>query len=1137
MRKSSGAMKSFAGWLREIGLESYESIFADNDIDFSVARELSEVDLKELGLSLGHRKKFLSALSALDFAPEVGTTAAPAQDAQPAPTGERRQLTVMFCDLVGSTALAERLDPEELRALLHDYRTQCGKVIARYEGHVARYVGDGILTYFGWPAAHEEDAERSIRAALDIVQAVKTVPAPEMLSVRIGIATGPVVVGEQAGEGDQSKLAVGSTPNLAARLQGLAEADQIVIANSTRRLIANAFELIDLGGRALKGFADAVRAWRVEAVAASEGRFEATRAADNLTPLVGREEEIALLLRRWQQAKDGEGQVMLLCGEPGIGKSRITQELQTRISAEPHTRLRFQCSPYHTQSPLYPVITQFAQGAGFARDDTVEQKLDKLEVYLRLSGTVSSTTLALFAAMLSLPVDRYPPLQFSPQRQKEETIKALGEQMRGLAALQTVLFLFEDAHWSDPTTLEALDLVVHLAPGLRVLVAITFWLEFQPSWTGQSHVTLLTLNRLARKQAAAMIIALTGGKPVPDDGLNQNVANTKLAGAKTLPAELLEQILAKTDGVPLFVEELTKSILESGELKDAGDHFDYAGSARAITIPATLRDSLMARLDRVMPVKEIAQVGAAIGREFSYELIAAVAPLEKAALDDGLERLTESGLASRRGTIPDALYTFKHALVQDAAYDSLLKSRRQQLHGKIARVLEERFPDIKNFQPELLAHHFIAAGIQDNDNRERAIRYLELAGDKAKAKYVLEQALSNYRQTIELLEGWDKTPKRMREQIDIAVKWAELVVPSAELIDALKRSQRYAEQLDDKDRLGKATSCLGQMMFYVGDLQSAIPELQRAVEMAKGRGDQDWVGSSHRCLGQLYLWVNRRAEGLDCIETARPIVHRLGNRFEESCCLGLIALENGLTGRFNESFSLFDDAIRVAQEGAEQSIEGWNDVWQSEVSLTKGAWQEAAATCDEAIALGDRIENVWIMTWAIISKGCATFMAGNVDPGLSLTRQGVQRLEESGAVVNISTAFGLLAEMLCLANQPDEAAAYADKAVAHLRHGSGWAAATRAYRARAMAAAKRADWKSAASDMQKSLSSAQTLGYRPDLAVSHFRYAELLRNRSDLAQASSQLDEASELFTEMEMTWWISEASKLRAEFGSPKAV
>lgn len=401
---------------------------------------------------------------------------------------------------------------------------------------------------------------------------------------------------------------------------------------------------------------------------------------------------------------------------------------------------------------------------------------------------------------------------------------------------------------------------------------------------------------------------------------------------------------------------------------------------------------------------------------------------------------------------------------------------------------------------------------------------------------MLEQALSNYRQTIELLEGWDKTPKRMREHIDIAVKWAELVVPSAELIDALKRSQRYAEQLDDNDRLGKATSCLGQMMFYIGDFQSAIPELQRAVEMAKGWGDQEWVGSSHRCLGQLYLWVNRRAEGLDCIATARPIVHRLGNRFEESCCVGVIASEYGAMGRFNESFVLFDDAIRIARQGAEQSIEGWNDFWKSFVILIKGDWKEAEATCDEAIALGERIENVWIVAWASIIKGCATFMAGNVDPGMSLTRQGVQQLEMSGAVLSISSAFGVLAEMLCLANQTDEAAAYADKAVAYLRHGSTWAAEARAYRARAMAAAKRADWESVASDMQKSLSSAQTLGYRPDLAVSHFRYSELLAIGGEVAQARSQLNQAAGLFAEMEMTWWMKQASELRAELGSQEA-
>src|SRR3954447_24881424 len=598
-----------ADWLRALGLDQYEAAFRANDVNVEVLPTLTADDLKELGItSIGHRRRILGAIAKLQddstslpaAKPSDDRSASiPAEDAV-SQGGERRQLTVMFCDLVGSTALSEKLDPEELRALLHAYRTLCGDVIARYDGFVARYVGDGILTYFGWPAAHEDDAERAVRAALEIVATVKRALPSETLSVRIGIATGPVVVGEPAGVGEQAKLAVGSTPNLAARLQALAVADQIVIAASTRRLIGNAFDLSDLGEHDLKGIAEPVHAWRVERLAVTESRFDAHHTATGLTPLVGRDEELDLLLRRWSQAQDGEGQVVSLSGEPGIGKSRVLSALRERLEAQGVQALRFQCSPYYVNSAFSPIIDNLERTLKFARDETADAKLDKLEALVVTHYGRPLADVRFVASILSIPCEqRYGAAPMPPQKHKDETLRALVDISEAVARQQPSVLLFEDAHWADPTTLEVLDLLIDRVKTVPLLVVLTHRPEFQSRWSGQGHVGALNLSKLTWTQSAAMVSAL--------------------AGDKALPAVLLEQILTRTDGIPLFVEELTKSVLESGELKEAGDHYDYAGSARAVTIPATLRDSLMARLDRFLPVREIAQIGAAIGREFSYE--------------------------------------------------------------------------------------------------------------------------------------------------------------------------------------------------------------------------------------------------------------------------------------------------------------------------------------------------------------------------------------------------------------------------------------------------------------------------------------------------------------------------------------
>ncbi len=638
-----------ADWLRSLGLEQYEPAFRDNAIDDAVLARLTRDDLKDIGVTqVGHRRKLLDAIAALGEHPPAPTPGADLVSSIGAATGgERRQLTVMFCDLVGSTALSEKLDPEELRDLLHAYRTLCGDVIARYDGFVARYVGDGILTYFGWPTAHEEDAERALHAALEIVHSVKLASSTESLSVHIGIATGSVVVGEQAGVGGQSKLAVGSTPNLAARLQGLAAADQIVIAASTRRLVGNGFELTDLGEHELKGIAEPVHAWRVERALETESRFDASRGGGALTPLVGRDEELDLLLRRWSQARGGEGQVVLLSGEPGIGKSRVLNALRQRLDVQ---AMRFQCSPYYVNSAFWPFIDNFERTLKLAWDEPADAKLDKLEALIVTRYGRPLADVRFVASILSIPCEsRYGALPMTPQKHKDETLRSLVDLIEAAARRQPSVMLFEDAHWADPTTLEVLDLLIDRARNVPLLVVLTHRPDFQGRWSQHGHVGALNLSKLTRAQSAAMVSALAGGK--------------------ALPAALVEQILTRTDGVPLFVEELTKSILELGELKEADDHYAYAGSARAVTIPATLRDLLMARLDRFMPVKEIAQIGAVIGREFSYELIAAVAPMPQVQLDDALVRLSELGLAFPRGTPPDAIYTFKHALVQDAAYE------------------------------------------------------------------------------------------------------------------------------------------------------------------------------------------------------------------------------------------------------------------------------------------------------------------------------------------------------------------------------------------------------------------------------------------------------------------------------------
>ena len=975
-------MQQIADWLEKLGMSEYAGRFVENRIDISVLPDLTDQHLKDLGIALGDRLKMLRAIRELGdtilMLPPPALTQPKSQD-----TAERRQVTVMFNDIVGSTALSARMDPEDLREVISAYQKCVAETVRRFGGFVAKYMGDGVLIYFGYPQAHEDDAERAVRAGLELIAAVSALKAPTPLQTRVGIATGLVVVGDLIGTGSaQEQAVVGETPNLAARLQGVAEPNMVVIADGTRRLLGNLFELEDLGARELKGIVGPVRVWAALRPASVEGRFDALHGT-GLTDLVGREEELELLLRRWSRAKTGEGQTVLLSGEAGIGKSRLTAALLEHVASEPHRRLRNFCSPQHTDSALYPIIGQMERAAGLARDDTPHAKLDKLDAMLAQTST-SKQEAALFADMLSVPNDgRYPALELSPQQRRQKTLEALTAQLAALASQHPVLMIFEDVHWIDPTSLEALNRTVDRIKSLPALLLITFRPEFNAPWMGQSRTTSLTLNRLGEGEAAAII--------------------ARLAGNKELPADVMAEIVDRTDGIPLFVEEMTKAVLEA-ESKGAARRTAAAIPSPALAVPASLQASLMARLDRLGTAKEIAQIGAVIGREFSHALLAAVARKPEAELASALDRLIEAGLLFRQGSPPHATYLFKHTLVQDAAYGTLLREPRRAQHARIAETFENHFSDIAENQPELLARHCTEAGLI-----EKAANLWGKAGRRSLERSALVEAIEQLTRALDQIAALPATPALRREQIKLQVA---LITPlihvkgygAPETKAAVERARLLIEQAEALGEPPDDPLLLFSILYgvwtanYTASNGDAVRELgAQFLALAEKEGTAVPLVIGHRVMAVSLLFTGDIAESPIHFDRAialydpvehRPLAARFGHDLR-AAALVWRSLALWMLGYPESAVADSDQALSDARETGQVAPLMYVLGFMSPLPLLTGNYEAAAAQGQELLTLAEeKGASLWIAL-ATTFQGCVSASTGKATDAVQLITSGL----------------------------------------------------------------------------------------------------------------------------------------------------
>ncbi|MCH8999287.1 MAG: AAA family ATPase [Proteobacteria bacterium] len=943
--------------------------------------------------------------------------ATPPEDAAPAPLApkvERRQLTVMFCDLVGSTELSRRLDPEDLREVMRRYQDAAAGVVARFEGHVAKFLGDGVLAFFGWPRAYEDQAERAVRSGLAAVEAVANLKTEDgqALEARVGIATGQVVIGDIVGEAATEADAVaGETPNLAARLQGLAAPGQVVIGATTRLLIGEALDLEDIGTHRLKGFAEPVAAWRVLGESTAETRFEAAHPG-TLTKFVGREHELGLLKRAWQQSQAGVGQVVVISGEPGIGKSRLVDALSAELGDKGYTRITIGCSPYHTNSALFPLIVHLERVLRWQREDGADVKLAKLEEALQDFSLPLDEAIPLFASLLSLPLpeDRYPPITVTPQQQKQQTLDAIVAWLLEEAERQPVLQVWEDLHWADPSTLELLTLEIEQAPTAPILNVLTFRPEFAPPWPQRSHMTPLTLNRLERPEVEALIMQHAGGK--------------------ALPGEVVEHIVGKTDGVPLYVEELTKAILEADFLRERDGSYELTGPLSGVAIPATLQDSLMARLDRLPGIREVAQLGAVLGREFAYEMVQAIASFDETTLQEGLDRLVDAELLYRRGRPPRAKYIFKHALVQDAAYQSLLKRTRQYHHRQVAELLESRFPEIVQTQPELLAHHFTEAGLAGE-----SVPYWYKAGQQAIERSANLEAIAHLTRGRALLTEQPANVERDAQELDFCLALGPalmstkgLAAPEAE--EVYLRARQLCQSVDQAALSFQATWGLWLVYQQRGQIdlaQSAADEVLSLAE--RQRENVDYLLQAHHAAWTTQLFIGNisasqthtvEGDALYDIEKHRTHAFTYGGHDPGVCAKTTASEALCLLGYAEQAVQNAVDGVSLAERlshpfslAMAHYFMGQVHQYRLEADIVRSHAQATITMCESHGFESFRAQAAVLLGWATAAGGVS-------EPGISQIREGLAAWQLTGTGMRRPYFLALLADALLRADRFEE---------------------------------------------------------------------------------------------------------------------
>jgi class 3 adenylate cyclase/predicted ATPase len=930
----------------------------------------------------------------------------------------------MFCDLVDSTALAERLDPEDYRDIVTQYQRTCEAVIARFEGRVAQYLGDGLLVYFGHPVAHEDDARRAVHAGLGILEALGQlnqrleVERGVRVAARLGIHTGLVVVGEVGGQGRQEQLAVGETPNVASRLQGLAAPGTLVVSAATHRLAHMFFTFEDLGEHAIKGLSSPLRVYRMLEESGVQSRLEVTRAG-GLTSLVGRQQEVELLTHEWAEVRKGASRVAFISGEAGLGKSRLAEVLKDHVSQERHAWVECRCSPYYQHTALYPIIDLLQRLMGWRRELSAAERLQTLEALLEPYDVALSEVVPLLAALLALPVpaDRYPPLSLSPQLQRVRTLEAIVSVLRAIVAKQPLLFIVEDLHWVDPTTAELIGLLLEQKPPIPFLAVLVFRPEFQPPWNGGRGYTRIELAPLSREETATLV--------------------TRVARDRRLPEPVLRQLVSNTDGNPLFVEELTKMVLETGVLREVEGRYEVAAPSLALAIPTTLQDSLIARLDRLGAAKSVAQLAAVLGRSFSYELLQAVSSVDETIMDGALAQLLEAGLLYEQSPPPHARYLFKHALIQEAAYQSLLRSARQQYHQRAAETLSGKFPEVAETRPELIAHHYTEAGLA-----LQAIPYWLRAGERAVGRSANLEAITHLTKGLALLPQLPEGPQRIQYEIALQLTLGAPLMAtrgySAQDVEkVLGRALELCRKVGETPQLFGALRGLRQFYQIRGDSRTAYELGEQLLRLAERVQDTSQLLEAHNAIGGALFWMGDFPRAAEHFEE----VIRLYDPQKHRAHVSLFGNDPGVVGHSYISWTLWyrghadrslwhaGRAIELATELALPFSKASALYYTGTLHFFRREPRPARERADQTIAIAGEHGFPFWMAAATCIRGWALCEEGKLEEGIAQLRQGMALSQALRTELARSHYLAMLAHALGRAGRYDEAATVLEEAL------------------------------------------------------------------------------------------------------------